>query len=146
MRSLLDANILLRTLLPSDNPERAVAVILRSGYARRYTLLSTDELHNEVLRKATTKPALARYIPQAHLHDSMSALRRGSIMLPHLLPPFPRVCRDAKDDYVVAYAESGLADYLVTDDEDLLVLDGRFLFRILRPAEFLTVLRERGLA
>jgi putative PIN family toxin of toxin-antitoxin system len=32
------------------------------------------------------------------------------------------VCRDPKDNYLLALAKDGEADYLVTDDKDLLVL------------------------
>lgn len=37
----------------------------------------------------------------------------------------PKVCRDPQDDYLLALAEAARADYLVTRDEDLLVL-GRY--------------------
>lgn len=38
-------------------------------------------------------------------------------------PETPRVCRDPDDDKVVAVAIYGLADYLVTIDQDLLTAD-----------------------
>ena len=51
----------------------------------------------------------------------------------------------SRDDYLLAYAASGRADYLVSNDQDLLVLDGRFPFRILTPPGFLVVLHEHDL-
>ena len=35
---------------------------------------------------------------------------------------FPQRCRYPKDDYLLACAVVGLADYIVTGDDDLLVL------------------------
>ena len=47
------------------------------------------------------------------------------------------VCRDPKDDMFIACALAAKADCLVSGDRDLLVLDGKFGFAIVRPREFL---------
>jgi predicted nucleic acid-binding protein len=54
------------------------------------------------------------------------------------------VTRDIKDDYLLAYALVGRADYLVTGGEDLLVLGDVEGVKIVRPAEFWRVIQERG--
>jgi putative PIN family toxin of toxin-antitoxin system len=46
------------------------------------------------------------------------------------------VCRDPDDDVVLATALSGLAEYLVTGDDDLLSLKDYHGVRILSPREF----------
>jgi putative PIN family toxin of toxin-antitoxin system len=38
-------------------------------------------------------------------------------------PPYPAVCRDPDDDYLVALARAALVDALVTGDRDLLELE-----------------------
>jgi putative PIN family toxin of toxin-antitoxin system len=54
--------------------------------------------------------------------------------------PNPNVCRDPRDDYLLALAAASRADYLVTRDEDLLIL-GRFeSTEIVYPARFLQLL------
>ena len=146
MRVLLDANVLLRILLPSANPDRAVDVVFDAALVGSFTVLVMDHLIDEVRRRATGKPYLASRITPERTARFVFALRQAAIELPRLLPPFPCICRDDKDDYLLAYAASGQADILVTYDEDLLVLDGRFPFRIVRPPELLTLLREQGLA
>lgn len=50
--------------------------------------------------------------------------------------------RDITDNPVLALAKDGRADYLVTGDEDLLVLKRFGKTKIIRPAHFLTLLTK----
>lgn len=54
-----------------------------------------------------------------------------------LEPPFPKVCRDPKDDHVLALAKSVRADVLLTNDKDLLVLGTYGRTRIMDPGTFI---------
>ena len=51
-----------------------------------------------------------------------------------------RVCRDEDDDVVLATALAGIADVIVTGDEDLLVLKKFRGIEILSPRQFLKLL------
>ena len=51
-------------------------------------------------------------------------------------------CRDAKDQPFLDLAQSGKADFLITGDQDLLVLAGRTKFLIAPPEAYLRVVRE----
>jgi putative PIN family toxin of toxin-antitoxin system len=53
-----------------------------------------------------------------------------------------QVSRDPFDDYVIAAALHGGADYLITADKDLLVLNGQMSIEIITPAEFQSVLSK----
>lgn len=46
------------------------------------------------------------------------------------------ICRDPTDNFLLALAQDGAADFLVTGDEDLLVLEQFGKTRIVRYAEF----------
>lgn len=48
-----------------------------------------------------------------------------------------QACRDPKDDKILELAVNGRADYIVTGDDDLLVMDPFRGITIIRPAEFL---------
>ena len=48
-----------------------------------------------------------------------------------------KICRDPKDDKYLQLAVDGNADFLITGDQDLLVLNPFHGIRILRPADFL---------
>jgi putative PIN family toxin of toxin-antitoxin system len=47
------------------------------------------------------------------------------------------VCRDPDDDKFIACAVSGLADFLLTGDKDLIALKSYKNVKIIRPSEFL---------
>lgn len=51
-----------------------------------------------------------------------------------------RVCRDKNDDVVLATAVTGMADAIVTGDDDLLTLNSYQHIRILSPRQFLELL------
>ncbi|WP_084761871.1 putative toxin-antitoxin system toxin component, PIN family [Spirosoma spitsbergense] len=50
--------------------------------------------------------------------------------------PLPTLCRDPDDNHVLQLAEFVQADYLITGNKDLLVLDPFGAFRILSPKVF----------
>lgn len=49
------------------------------------------------------------------------------------------ICRDPKDDMLLELAVGAMADYLVTGDNDLLVLDPFRGTRIVTPRQFLDI-------
>jgi len=51
--------------------------------------------------------------------------------------PLPKVCRDPKDDYLLALAKTAKVDLLISGDEDLLVLKKYGKARILKPIAFM---------
>jgi predicted nucleic acid-binding protein len=55
----------------------------------------------------------------------------------------PSVSRDPEDDKFLACAEMAGAEYLVTEDRDLLVLEVHAGCRICQPAEFIELLLAR---
>lgn len=50
------------------------------------------------------------------------------------------VCRDDKDNKFLELAVNGNADYLITGDEDLLVLNPFQNIAIIKPNEFLLII------
>ena len=146
MRVLVDVHGIVRMLLPSSNPFRSVDVILQVGVDQGFIFLVPLALRRELLAVISTKPYLSARIPPSIANGLVTQLERRGTAVPPLIGPHLPLTRDPKDNYLVAYAVSGKADYLVTDDNDLLVLDGQFSFRILRPSQFLDVLRDQGLA
>ncbi len=146
MRVLLDANVIIRALLPSSNPHRSVDLIVDAALRQLFTILVPRELRREVLTRTSDKAYLASRIERTDVEGLVRLLEEAGERQSVLVGPHPPISRDPMDDYVLAYATAGRADILVTDDEDLLVLNGRFPFRIVRPPELLTLLREQGLA
>lgn len=60
------------------------------------------------------------------------------------VPAVPAIARDPKDDKFLATAASAAADYLVSEDEDLLVLRMHGETQIVNAAAFLRVLETQA--
>ena len=54
----------------------------------------------------------------------------------HNLGPIPDICRDPNDDMIIACAIDAAADYIVTGDEDLLILKRYKDIVIINPRNF----------
>ena len=54
-----------------------------------------------------------------------------------------RICRDPKDDMLLACAKAAKADYLVSEDNDLLVIGQHHTTRIIKIAAFLNILEQQ---
>ncbi len=54
---------------------------------------------------------------------------------------FVSLCRDPKDDFLLALSQDGSADYLITGDADLLAI-GRFgITKIVKMSDFILEIR-----
>ncbi len=143
MRALLDANILISYLLAPASG--TIAQVVDAGISGRYTLLLPEELLSEFVEKARAKPYLAERIAVEEVRELAEVLTKMSEVVPRISGEIPAVTRDPKDDYLLAYALVGEADYLVTGDNDLLVLgqveggDGA-VARIVTPRAFAGIL------
>lgn len=146
MRVLLDADVIIRALLPSPTPYRSVDLIVDAALHEHVTTSMPSELRREVLTRTSDKPYLAARIDRADVDRLVTLLEEAGERQPVFVGPHRPSSRDPKDDYLLTYATMGRADYLVTDDVDLIVLDGRFPFRILRPPDLLAILRDQGSA
>ena len=142
MRVLLDANLLISFLL---HPERssAVTAVVRGGILGHFTLLVPERLLQELAARVTDKPYLAERIDREDLEELVTILRETAAMLPEIEEPIPAVVRDPKDDYLIAHAVLGQADYLVTGDDDLLSLERIDTVRVLSPRQFWDLLKAQ---
>ncbi len=135
MRALLDANIFISYLL-TPNRESPVVQIVKAGVRGKYTLLLSAELLEEFSHRVLSKPYLRERISQADLEELSNILSSVSEIIPEIKSQIPAVTRDPKDDYLLAYAIVGQADFLVSGDQDLLVLQKVKNCQILTPRGF----------
>ncbi len=142
MRALLDANLFVSYLLHPewDSPS---AQIIHAAVKGEFTLLLPEALLDELVQAIGRKPYLNRRIRREEMAVLAEVLKGVAEIIPRITAPIPRVTRDPKDDYLIAYALVGRADYLVTGDKDLLVLEQVDDLRILTPRAFLTLLEAR---
>ena len=140
MRAYLDANLYVSYLLnpQSTSPPGAIA---RAGFARQFTILLSDPTLREVLNKVFTRPSFMDCVSQDAVDDFLRLLAATGEHLEEFHVPRPAVGRDRKDDYLIARSVAAHADYLVSGDKDLLVLERVGGVRIVSPAEFMVLLR-----
>jgi len=136
MRVLLDTNVLISYLLRPDSTG-TIQLILRAFLEERFTLLIPEALLEELVVTVRKKHRLAERIPPGELQSFMEILLQFGEGVAKIQEPIPKVTRDPKDDYLLAYALVGKADFLVTGDEDLLVLKDEIKeVHIVTPRQF----------
>ncbi|MBK6754350.1 MAG: putative toxin-antitoxin system toxin component, PIN family [Flavobacteriales bacterium] len=97
-------------------------------------LLVSSRMLEEV-EGVVSRPYFRKYFPVEEAVEILAIVKRNGTLV-KVKPPYDRICRDPKDDYLLALAKKGKADFLITGDEDLLVLKKHGKTRILKPAAF----------
>jgi len=100
----------------------------------RFEFLISSRMIEE-LERVVVRPRLRRYFAVEEAAELMDLIQRNALAI-DISPPYKAICRDPKDDYLLAMARSAKADLLVTGDEDLLVLNKHGKTRIMKPADF----------
>ena len=133
IRAVIDTNILIRAIIKPQGTVGPVVTALRSGLFQ--IVLSKpllDELTaNLILPRIRQKYSLA----DKDIIDYLTFLAVRA----HLVEPKEVVsaCRDPKDNMVLEAALAGDARFIVTGDEDLLVLNPFLDIEIVTPSIFL---------
>ncbi len=134
-RAVLDTNVFLRALL---NPHSRCGRLL-GELAHRYELIVSPDVVREII-EVLQRPRLRTKFPQLAAVDPRQILElfeKADVVEP---VEVPTVCRDPDDDKFLACAVEGRADFIVTEDRDLLDLGAHQGTRICRPAEFIAEL------
>lgn len=83
------------------------------------TIVTCEEQLQE-LREVFNKPKIRKYFSKEQILDFFELLDEASEKV--ILQTKVKICRDSKDDYLIALAIDSQADYLITGDYDLLDL------------------------
>jgi len=142
MRVLFDSNIFISYLL-RRRIESPVVQVMHEAILGEFALILPEELLNEVLQTIRDDQYLHERIREQDVLRLMDALSGVAEMIPRIIDVIPPVTRDPDDDYVVAYATVGEADFLITGDKDLLALGEVGQVRIVNPQGFLRVFQRR---
>jgi len=139
LRVVLDTVVFVRALI---NP-RSRAGRLVTDYADRYELIMSKPVAQELV-EVLRRPELTRKytrLEELDVHrllDIVGQAEAVEIGIPK------QIVRDPDDDIFVATATEGQADYLVTEDKDMLVLESVGNVSIVTIEAFVRVLEERG--
>ena len=137
MRVILDTNVLVSALL---TPDGVPARLLDAWFEGRYELLSS-EVQLEELRLVTRHPRVRRFIEPAIAGGLVNDLRHFAEVLTAL--PTIDVSKDPADNFLLAMAEAGSADFLATGDKrDVLALKRHGPTRIVTAKRLLELLER----
>ena len=128
MRIVVDANGWISSLLTPGFRVRLEVV-----FDVECQLVVSEQLFRE-LDRAVRKPHLAKRIDQADYEELIFVLRTDAELVDaHSVID---ICRDPEDNFLLALAKDGNADYLITGDNDLLVLKEFGKTKIVTLVEF----------
>jgi putative PIN family toxin of toxin-antitoxin system len=128
MKAVFDTNVLIAAFLT----EGICAKLLIRAHRRDFDMILCDGILQEFKRVLKIKFAASPHeMSEAVIILSAAAqdiLRQNDSIAP--------ICRDPDDNLILGCARDAIADYIVTGDEDLLVLKNYEGIRILNPSEF----------
>ncbi|MDI6815837.1 MAG: putative toxin-antitoxin system toxin component, PIN family [Actinomycetota bacterium] len=131
-RVVLDTNVFISAVLFGKTPGE----IIKLWQEEAFYLIVSPETLAELIGKLKFKFGL----PHDLVEEWQDLISKRSI---HVMPEYQtKICRDPEDDKFLDVALNAKADFLVTGDEDLLVLKSYSNVKILRPAEFLDILAK----
>ena len=134
MRAVIDTNIIIRAVI---KPKGSVGPVLDRLQEGAYIAVYSEPLLHELLTKLALPRIRDKYsVTDSDVADLLAILAlRGELVKPDRAV---KVCRDADDDMVIEAALAGGSEWVVTGDEDLLIL-GRFeTVRFVTPRTFLS--------
>ena len=128
MKAVFDTNVLIAAFLT----EGICAKLLIRARRRDFDMILCDGILQEIKRVLKKKFAASPHeISEAVI--ILSAAAQDILGQTDSIAP---ICRDPDDNLILACARDAVADYIVTGDEDLLVLKNYEGISILNPSEF----------
>jgi putative PIN family toxin of toxin-antitoxin system len=134
---VIDTQLILRAAINSNSlPAKLLRQVLTDC-----VLVSSPTVREEA-KDVLTRPALRSKFPQITDEITIAMLAMLDDAVQVELPEIPSVSRDAKDDKFIALAVNANAQFLVSEDKDLLVLDPHGDIRIVDAFQFYRILSQ----
>ncbi len=126
---VVDTNIFVSAFLGSKNAK----LIVRDIFTGQYSLIMSHEQLE--IKSVLQRSKFDKYIHSHELAEFISLLSLRTIVP----SKYGKIndCRDKKDNTILEAAIYGNADFIITGDEDLLVLNPYRWIRILNPVTFI---------
>jgi len=128
MKVVIDTNIWISYLLGSLLQGMDEKIL-----SKEIKVVVSEEMLKE-LSEVASRPKFKNILTVRRIKELFSLLDSYAIVV----SPSQKVnaCRDKKDNFLLEIALEGKADYLITGDEDLLVLDSFHNTKIVKPKDF----------
>ncbi|BAY16429.1 hypothetical protein NIES2109_22430 [Nostoc sp. HK-01] len=83
-------------------------------------LVISEEILEEIILVTQQRPKLQKYFPRHKVDELIQILRAIGLFV--IITTEVSICRDPKDNYLLGLAKDSAANFLVTGDQDLLVI------------------------
>jgi putative PIN family toxin of toxin-antitoxin system len=134
-RVVADANVLVSAAI-ARSPQAPSVLTLDAALDGRAELVTSPLLLREI-RSVLARQRLRKYVSADEATRFVADLAAQTTLLVDSPVPHPTVCRDPRDDYLVALAEASGAEAIITGDLDLLAIDpGELAVEVITPRQF----------
>ncbi len=135
MRIVADTNVIISGALWDGAPCDTLLLAMHGDIE-----LFTSQIILAEARKILSDPKERFHFSRQEIDDVINCV----LTFAQIIEPteIVRICRDPKDDHVIACALASKADYVITYDNDLLVLTEYNRIKIVKPEEFLVVMSK----
>ncbi|MFN9674119.1 MAG: putative toxin-antitoxin system toxin component, PIN family [Microcystis sp.] len=131
-RVVIDTNVFISALLnPLGTPKKVINIAVS-----QFTILQSEATYQELATRISKKK-FDKYLEKDDRLDFLSSLKNRSLFVD--IWHETRVCSDLDDNKFLELAVSGMAQYIITGDKDLLILNTYQGIPIITPAEFLVI-------
>ena len=131
-RVIIDTNLWISFLITNN-----LNILSELFLFERFQIIFSDELFNEFLDVAR-RPKFKKYFDEKsvqlliqNISEKLEFIEVASAI---------NICRDLKDNFILALSIDGNADYIVTGDKDLLSLNGFKGKKIITINEFIKII------
>jgi len=134
-RVVADANVLVSAAI-ARSPQAPSVLTLDAALDGRVELVTSPLLLREVTM-VLARRRLRKYVSADEAARFVADLAAQTTLLIDAPGPHPAVCRDPRDDYLVALAQTNAVEAIVSGDLDLLAIDpGQLTVEIITPRQF----------
>jgi putative PIN family toxin of toxin-antitoxin system len=134
MKVVLDSNIFISSLFWKGSPRKVFDRVTN----RLDELFTTDEILQEVAEVLSRKKF---DINRKEIEDYIKIIESYSVKIISANET-EEICRDKDDDKILQCGFEGNVDFIITGDDDLLVLEKYKAIRIVKPGEYLAILER----
>ena len=134
MKVILDTNVLASGIFWGGVPLKVIDL----WHTQKIEVLASEDILNEYLSSIFR---IAEKLDRPDLYNEWSLVIPSKVKWVTIIKSF-HICRDSKDNKFIDCAISGKANYIVTGDNDLLILEKVMRGSIVNPRMFLRKYEE----
>jgi putative PIN family toxin of toxin-antitoxin system len=134
-RIVIDTNVFISALLnPNGTPRKVINLAVN-----QWVILQSEATYQE-LETRVSKNKFDKYLSKEDRLNFLASLRKKSLLIQ--ITHQTLICSDADDNKFLELAVSGVADYLITGDNDLLIIKSYQDIPIITPTGFLSLVED----